>query len=64
MGITLLTKYSKRKVEHIPQQVRHKAESDCIPSKYQPPPLKRPERPLVVSKGIGLSAKRPTAITP
>lgn len=51
-------------MEQMPQQVKHRAERDWIPSKYQPPPLKIPERPFVVSNGIGLSAKRPTAITP
>lgn len=56
--------YSKAKVEHSPQHVKHNAVKDCIPSKYQSPFLKNPSLPFVVSNGIGLSAHRPTAITP
>lgn len=51
-------------VEHIPHDVRSNADKHCIPSKYQSPLLNSPLRPFVVSKGTGLSANRPTAITP
>lgn len=64
IGINKLIMYNKKNVEHIPQQVKHKADKHCMPSKYQSPLLKRPDRPFVVSKGTGLSANRPTAITP
>lgn len=57
-------KYNIKNVEHIPQHVKHKADKDWTPSKYQPPPLKIPDRPFVVSNGTGLSANSPTAITP
>ncbi|KAI9577500.1 hypothetical protein GQX74_004962 [Glossina fuscipes] len=64
IGTILFTKYSSSNVEPMPQHVRQKADKVCMARRYQSPPLKRPERPLVVSKGTGLSAKRPTAITP
>ena len=62
--MTLFIIHSNKNVEQTPQHVKQSADRDCIPNKYQPPPLNKPERPLVVPNGIGLSANRPTAITP
>ena len=60
----MLIAHSKANEAQTPQHIKHSAESDCMPSKYQPPPLNNPDRPFVVSKGMGLSAKSPTATTP
>lgn len=60
----LLITQSSRNVENIPHRVRQTTARDCAPSKCHPPPLNKPDRPLVVSNGYGLSENRPTAITP